>query len=41
MCIRDRYRTDPQVAALSALLIAVSVVVVLLVERLLGLRRAL
>jgi len=35
------YRTDPQVAALSALLIAVSVVVVLLVERLLGLRRAL
>lgn len=35
------YRTDPQVAALSVLLILLSVAVVVLVERLLGLRRAL
>jgi len=35
------YRTDPQVAALSVLLILVSVVAVVVVERLLGLRKAL
>jgi len=35
------YRTDPQVAALSVVLVAISVVGVLLIERALGLRRAL
>lgn len=35
------YRTDPQVAALSVVLIAISVVLVFFVERMLGLRKAL
>ncbi len=36
-----QFRTDPQIAALSVLLIAISVALMLVVERLLGLRRAL
>lgn len=36
-----QYRTDPQVAALSVVLIAISVALVVLVERAVGLRRAL
>jgi putative spermidine/putrescine transport system permease protein len=36
-----QYRTDPQVAALSVVLIAISVVLVVVLERLVGLRRAL
>jgi putative spermidine/putrescine transport system permease protein len=36
-----QFRTDPQIAALSVLLIAISIVLMLVVERTLGLRRAL
>lgn len=35
------YRTDPQVAALSVVLIAISIILVFFVERMLGLRKAL
>jgi putative spermidine/putrescine transport system permease protein len=34
------YSTDPQIAALSVILILISVVLVVLVERLIGLRKA-